>query len=102
MLMPIRSHVLPAVACAALLLGGSGTGSAQTLVASTDVATTAADPGASPAAAPQPADAPAAAPQAAPQQITVSGTSAPEGFRMGDFTLKVGGRVKLDVIRDFK
>lgn len=36
----------------------------------------------------------AAAPQEAPP--------APDGFRMGAFVLKPGGRIKLDVIRDFK
>jgi hypothetical protein len=61
-------------------------------VASTVASTAnAADP-ASPPADPAPA-APAEPPQAAPAQ---------DGFKMGDFTFKVGGRVKLDIIRDFK
>ncbi|HEY6361920.1 MAG TPA: DcaP family trimeric outer membrane transporter, partial [Vicinamibacterales bacterium] len=37
-----------------------------------------------------------------PTQGAQPETPAPDGFRMGAFTFKPGGRVKLDVIRDFK
>ena len=35
------------------------------------------------------------------QTVKVDATPAPEGFNIGGFVFKVGGRVKLDVIRDF-
>ena len=41
---------------------------------------------------------PAAAPVSAPAQ---GDTAPPEGFRVGSFTFKPSGRVKLDIIRDF-
>ena len=46
---------------------------------------------------------PAPAPEKSePQQIPVQATSdKPDGFSMGGFVFKIGGRVKLDVIRDF-
>jgi hypothetical protein len=99
--MQIRSHALPAIVCAATLLASSGTAAAQALLASTDVPVAVANAGGTPGAA-DPAPPPAAepAPQAAQPQITVSGT--PDGFRVGDFTFKVAGRVKLDIIRDFR
>lgn len=50
---------------------------------------------AAPAAAP--ADAPAAAPAAQDPQ-----KPPPDGFTVGGFTFKPGGRIKLDIIRDFK
>ena len=40
-----------------------------------------------------------AAQQAAP---AAQQTKPPDGFKVGDFTFKPGGRVKLDIIRDFK
>jgi hypothetical protein len=40
-----------------------------------------------------------AAPQAAP---AAQPAKPPDGFKVGDFTFKPGGRVKLDIIRDFK
>jgi hypothetical protein len=41
--------------------------------------------------------------QGKPEQNTAAQeTPAPDGFRMGAFVFKPGGRVKLDVIRDFK
>jgi len=92
-----RLRVFPASVGAALLLMGSGPAGAQTLLASVgpavaaETATTGADqpPPADPAAAP----APPAQAQSAPAQ---------DGFKVGDFTFKPGGRVKLDIIRDFK
>jgi hypothetical protein len=58
---------------------------------------------------PTTANTPDATPTAAAGQgtATAAGTSGqgdvvpPDGFRMGDFVFKPGGRVKLDVIRDF-
>lgn len=97
--MHTRPLVFPASACAAVLLIGSVTCSGQTLLASVGPATAAAAAAADPTPAPAdpstapPEDQPAAAPQAAP---------ANDGFRVGDFTFKPGGRVKLDIIRDFK
>jgi len=100
--MEIRFRAVCAIACAVTLLAGRGTAAGQTLLASTDPGTVgSADPPSPPAADPAPAP-PADPPQSPPQQITVSGTSAPDGFKIGDFTFKVGGRVKLDIIRDFK
>jgi hypothetical protein len=52
---------------------------------------------------PPPAAAPVSAP--APQDVaprTAQAEKPPDGFRMGDFVFKPGGRVKLDVIRDFE
>jgi outer membrane DcaP-like protein len=101
--MQIRSRALLAVVCAATLLIGSGTALAQTRLASTAAAPTALTADGAPPAATEPADPPATEgdtpPQASQPQITVSGT--PDGFRVGDFTFKIGGRVKLDIIRDF-
>jgi hypothetical protein len=58
--------------------------------------------GVNPAAAPEGGAAGAPAP-AAPDPAQEPGRSpAPDGFRVGDFTFKPGGRVKLDVIRDFQ
>src|SRR4029077_15273835 len=38
----------------------------------------------------------------APQQsVVVAAQSRPDGFTIGGFTFKVGGRIKLDIIRDF-
>jgi len=42
-----------------------------------------------------------AAPQAAPAGAAAQPAKPPDGFRVGDFTFKPGGRVKLDIIRDF-
>jgi len=47
----------------------------------------------------------AAAPAAAPadaQPAAAQPAKPPDGFKVGDFTFKPGGRVKLDIIRDFK
>src|SRR4051794_38224661 len=97
-LMQTRRFAFPAFLCAATFLAGSGTSAAQTLLASTERATpSAAAVTASTAPAASPAE-PAPAPQAAPAPQTAP---AQDGFRMGDFTFKVGGRVKLDIIRDF-
>ena len=77
--------------CPALLLAvlaAAGPAAAQ------DRAPAPAAPADAPAAAP--ADAPAAAPAAQGQQ------KPPDGFTVGGFTFKPGGRVKLDIIRDFK
>lgn len=58
--------------------------------------------GVTPPAAPEGGGAGAPAP-AAPDPAQEPGRSAtPDGFRVGDFTFKPGGRVKLDVIRDFQ
>jgi hypothetical protein len=58
-----------------------------------------------PAAAQTPVSAPADAPPAdAPEEPEQPETAPPaqDGFRMGAFVFKPGGRVKLDVIRDFE
>src|SRR5688572_25176676 len=55
---------------------------------------TAADPGGAP---PVPPPAPPPAAQAAQPDPAAQ----PDGFRVGGFTFKPGGRIKLDVIRDF-
>src|SRR5690349_23367743 len=54
-------------------------------------------PAATPVTAPSPAPAPAPTPDATPAQAE----KPTEGFRVGAFTFKPSGRVKLDVIRDF-
>ena len=43
----------------------------------------------------------AGGPQDPTTTVKVDATPAPEGFNIGGFVFKVGGRVKLDVIRDF-
>jgi hypothetical protein len=49
-----------------------------------------------------PPDAPATPAPAPPPAAAQPETPPPDGFRMGAFVFKPGGRVKLDVIRDFK
>ena len=79
------------------LLGLAWTCAAQEAV---PVLPAASDAAAGPAAASPPAapDEPAAAPAAEPPQEK----PAVDGFRVGTFVFKPSGRVKLDVIRDFK
>jgi hypothetical protein len=89
-----RLRVLPASVGVALLLIASGNANAQTLLASVGPAVAAET-----AATADPA--PAAAP-AAPAQAQAQAAPAQDGFKMGDFTFKPGGRVKLDIIRDFR
>lgn len=107
------------LACPALLLSAALTCTAQTATgAGTASAPADAPAGAAAAPAPDPPDAgapaagapaqnpPAAAPgpatQGPGQKTEQAGTEpAGTGFRVGDFTFKPGGRVKLDVIRDF-
>jgi hypothetical protein len=87
------------VACSVLLLGGALPSLAQT---GTQTAL-ALPPPATGAAAPEPEAAPppaTAEPQ--DQKTTVTAEPARDGFTMGGYTFKPGGRVKLDVIRDFK
>jgi len=56
-----------------------------------------------PAAGPGEATPGPATPPAAPAaQAAQPDTAAVNGFRVGGFTFKPGGRIKLDVIRDFK
>ena len=57
-------------------------------------------PEAAPVSAPGQPSTPEPAPVAAPAQAAEK--PAPDGFRMGAFVFKPGGRVKLDVIRDFE
>ena len=61
---------------------------------------------ASRAAAQQPDLAPvpdtATAPPAPAAPPPAQNQKPPDGFKVGDFTFKPGGRVKLDIIRDFK
>lgn len=76
--------------CGAALLVGAWTCAAQTTTAAT-----AAPPPAGEAAAPPDGAEPA---EQKPEQTP----PAQDGFKMGAFVFKPGGRVKLDVIRDFK
>ena len=91
--MPMRSDartLCPGLLLAVLAAAGSATAQDRAPASATEAAAApAAEPAAVPAA--QPAAAPAAQ-QAKP----------PDGFRVGDFTFKPGGRIKLDIIRDFK
>jgi len=74
--------------CAAVLLAVlAGAGSAAAQDGAPAPGAVAADGAAVPAAQP-------AAPAAQPAKP-------PDGFRVGDFTFKPGGRIKLDIIRDF-
>ena len=89
-----RARTVSSFVVVATLLSAAWTAAAQD-------ATGAAQPS-PPAAAPvsaagQPSP-PAPPPEPAPAQAE---TPAPDGFRMGAFVFKPGGRVKLDVIRDF-
>jgi hypothetical protein len=89
----------PAVLAATLLAapwtcGAQETSSTPVVPEAVQAAGAAPDGSATPAPAPAPDPAPAAAP--------AQDTTAPDGFRMGAFVFKPGGRVKLDVIRDFK
>jgi hypothetical protein len=83
-----------ALGCSATLL----------LAASTCVAQETTVAGGTPQATPPPAGGPATGAgdpaQGKPEQAGAQGTE--DGFRMGAFTFKPGGRVKLDVIRDLK
>ena len=74
------------LACGAALLASAWTGSAQT------------------PSPPPVQDAPAATPAAEEpaQKTEQTPAKSEDGFRMGAFTFKPGGRVKVDVIRDFK
>ena len=80
---------------AAVLFLGVGLCAAQSTqpVSTAAPATPTAKDGSAPAAPPDATDDAAQQPDPAP---------APDGFRMGGFTFKPSGRVKLDVIRDFK
>jgi hypothetical protein len=49
-----------------------------------------------------PDDAQGSAPEPQPKPEQTAPPPAQDGFKMGDFTFKPGGRVKLDFIRDFK
>ena len=95
------------VGCAATLLLSAGVCAAQTTQAASGA------PPDTPPAASAPAD-PSAPPVATDGAAAAAGADAavqkseqapeppPDGFRMGAFVFKPGGRVKLDVIRDFK
>src|SRR3954463_11069697 len=54
-----------------------------------------------PAAQPDTGGAGAAPADAPPQRTEQAPETPPDGFKMGGFTFKPGGRIKLDVIRDF-
>jgi len=85
-----RCPLCPGLLLAVLAVAGSA--AAQDRASAPDVETPAA-PAAAPAAVA--ADAPAAAPAAQATQ------KPPDGFTVGGFTFKPGGRIKLDIIRDF-
>src|SRR5215203_2139177 len=76
--------------CSALLLAGAWPCLAQTQTA-------AVSPPPPPVSEPAPDG---ADPQ--DQQTTVAAEPARDGFTMGGFVFKPGGRIKLDVLRDFK
>jgi DcaP outer membrane protein len=85
--MDTRLHVaIRTLACSVALLAPAWTCVAQT-----------------PASTPAPGDTAAPPAAAEPEQKTEQTVPRPEdGFRMGSFIFKPGGRVKVDVIRDFK
>jgi hypothetical protein len=70
--------------------------------ATTPAAATPATPDPPAAAAPADGTSSPDAPVPAPAPPAQAAETPPEGFRMGAFTFKPSGRVKLDVIRDFK
>ena len=85
---------------AALLVAAPWPALAQTPVVATPAAVATPAPGGANAGATEP---PTAEQQKTEQQKTGSTETPPrDGFTMGAFTFKPGGRVKLDVIRDFK
>jgi hypothetical protein len=93
-------HPYRVAVCFAVMLGIAVTSGAQTLATGTAApgtdpapAATAAEGAAAQAPATSAAAAPASA-QAQPQEQ--------DGFRMGGYTFRPGGRVKIDFIRDFK
>jgi hypothetical protein len=112
-----RGRLTRGLALAALLLPAFSTADAQTsapaaggpsapIIEKVDVATAAvgkaaAESGNTAAAGAAAAGAAAAAAAQAPTQTTVAAESRPDGFAVGGFTFKPGGRVKLDIIRDF-
>src|SRR5688572_14713062 len=84
------------VASATLVFATAWPGAAQDATPSdVPVSGPVSGPAADPAGAPVPPPAPQPAAQADP-------AAQPDGFRVGGFTFKPGGRIKLDVIRDFK
>jgi hypothetical protein len=115
--------MFPAAALAAILLMSGRSSAAQTVQASPEPAVGASEADTTGATAPEPdtsrptalavADDPGPVPpavaparragppppEAAPPQ---NQAGASDGFKVGDFTFKPGGRVKLDIIRDFK
>ena len=86
---PDARTLCPGLLLAVLAIAGSAAAQDRAPASAAEAAAPAAPPAAAPAV--QPAAAPAAQ-QAKP----------PDGFRVGDFTFKPGGRIKLDIIRDFK
>jgi hypothetical protein len=87
------------LACGAVLLTGAWTCAAQTTT------TTPTTPPAGTAATPttaQPASGTPGADKPEQKEEQVPDKPPSDGFRMGAFVFKPGGRVKLDVIRDFK
>ena len=79
-------RVTRVLACASMLLGAIGAANAQT------------DP---PAAGPAAPTAETGEPPQTPAQATAPDPAA-DGFKIGGFVFKPGGRIKLDIIRDFK
>src|SRR5262245_4965489 len=84
----------------AMVIVGAATCAAQTAAAAAGAPPAAAQTAVASAAAGAEAQGPAATPAQKSEQQT---TEKPrDGFTVGGFTFKPGGRVKLDVIRDFK
>ena len=90
-----RTLLLRIAAAAALIVLSAWSSAAQEAAPLTGPAAEPAAAAADPPAAPAEPAAPAA-------QAAQPDTAAVNGFRVGGFTFKPGGRIKLDVIRDFK
>ena len=86
-------EVTRGLVCAAVLLCAIGTVSAQTSApAEGGPAAPKAEAGGAPAAPDG---------EQNPPQVQVQAEPAPDGFRVGLFTFKPGGRIKLDIIKDY-
>jgi len=91
----VRKGLMAAV----VLVLATGSVNAQTTAA---VAVTSPVPAAEkPATATPAAEKPATEKSEQQQTVAVAAESKPDGFTMGGFTFKPGGRIKLDIIRDF-
>jgi DcaP outer membrane protein len=96
----VRKGLVAAVVV--LLATGSANAQTTTTVAVTPPVPAAEKPSTGTPAAEQPAaEKPAAEKPEQQQTVVVAAESKPDGFTVGGFTFKPGGRIKLDIIRDF-